>query len=110
MHTFTNFNSIDVDTTFQMKNENNSLLWMDLATAFEQQTVENMRLKRKVAIHKKTMKEEGKKHKKFGATAKRLGVNDAVPLTNYSDNIFYGNLYLGSENEPIATIFDTSYD
>jgi hypothetical protein len=69
-----------------------------------------MRLKRKVAMHKKTMKEEGKKHKKFGATAKRLGVNDAVPLTNYSDNIFYGNLYLGSENEPIATIFDTSYD
>jgi len=69
-----------------------------------------MRLKRKVAMHKKTMKEEGKKHKKFGATAKRLGVNDAVPLTNYSDNIFYGNLYLGSENQPITTIFDTSYD
>ena len=36
MHTFSNFNSIDVDTTFQMKNENNSLLWMDLATVFEQ--------------------------------------------------------------------------
>lgn len=56
------------------------------------------------------MKQEANKSKKFGASTKRLGVNNEIGITNYSDILFYGELFLGSENEKLNVMFDTSYD
>ena len=96
MRTFSNFNGIEVNKKFKMSNENNNLLWMDLSTAFAKPSPEQARLKRRIKAYKKSLK--NKASKKFGSTGKRLGVNDMINITNYSDILFYGSLYMGSEN------------
>ena len=105
-----NFNPIEIDTKFRMSNENNSLFWMDLKTALETPTLEQINLQRNISQYKKTLKNKARQSQNFGSVSKRLGVNDQIQITNYSDLIYYGSLYLGSENEEMNVMFDTSYD
>ena len=55
-----NFNPIEIDTKFRMSNENNSLFWMDLKTALETPTLEQINLQRNISQYKKTLKNKAR--------------------------------------------------
>ena len=108
--TFSNFSGAIIDMSFKMPSENNNLLWMDLSMLFEPASIDEIELQREVQKHKSRLKKYNRNKDKFSARKKRLGVNDQVSITNYSDQLFYGSLYLGTQNFEVNVIFDTSYD
>ena len=108
--TFSNFSGAIIDRSFKIPSENNNLLWMDLSMIFKSTSIEEIELQKEVQKQKSKLKKYNRNNDKFGASKKRLGVNDQVSITNYSDQLFYGALYLGTQNFEVNVIFDTSYD
>ena len=81
---------------------------MDLFEALKTEDIEERRLRQKVLNHKKWSRSV--QQKKFGASKKRLGLNDSIPQVNYQNKIYWGSIFMGDSDMEQKVIFDTSSD
>ena len=102
------FGAASRDTSFKLDEGNNSFIYMDLFKALSQEDPRARRLRNKVRNYKKQRKHAGRQ--KFGAAAKRLGLNDSVPQTNYQNQLYWGSIFMGDSDQEQKVIFDTSSD
>ena len=98
------------DTSFTIKPKNNNYLWMDtISLLMDSPTPQETLLKSKVDQYK-ARKQRSKKTQKFGGKKHKLGTDDQVKTTNYIDQLYYGALYVGTSDQEMQVIIDTSTD
>lgn len=99
------------DTQFTDMDVNKNYLFMDtVSLLMDNQSPQEKYLMNKVDQYEKTQKRKQKSQQAFGGKMHRLGTDDQVKTQNYLNQIYFGGLYVGEQDQEMQMIIDTSSD